>query len=253
VSVIETRSQAIAGATDREALETFFAGVSTGLSQGQGLPSTIPETVERLSSPELLQRLRLFTNNVRRLPESVHGRLAIALNRDQVPSKLWLIDRLSATMPLADSRFLIVGGWYGILPLLLQCLHPSWHMETDLVDVDASACEVAALLLDGIVDDLNITCMDAKELDYREFRRVARGVVVNTVCEHMSDFVDWFRLVQPGQRVALQSNDHKGCSEHTNWVVSLEALEAQAPLAEVHFRGTLQLANFRRFMLIGRR
>lgn len=51
--------------------------------------------------------------------------------------------------------------------------------------------------------------------------------------------------------VALQSNDHRGCCEHTNCVDSLEDFESHAPMLQVHFRGTLPLANFRRFMLLG--
>jgi hypothetical protein len=234
-------------------LEVFLDGLSTRLRAGQGLPSSVPDDILEPASLEMRRRLTLFTDNARRLPSSVHQRLATALNRDQIPSKLWLIDCLSDVMPLQESHIMVVGGWYGILPLLFRCLHPSWRVRTDLIDVDPAACEVAATLLDSVVENVTIACKNALAFDYREIRQEPRSVVVNTVCEHMSDFVDWFSLLQPGQQIALQSNDHIGCSEHTNCAASLQVFEKQAPLAETHFRGTLPLANFRRFMLIGRR
>jgi hypothetical protein len=234
-------------------LQPFLVELSTRLHDGQGLPATNAERVHRGASPALVQSLTSFTDNARRLDVTVHRRLATALNRDQIPSKLWLIDRLSDAMPLQDSHILIVGGWYGILPLLLQCLYPSWRIRTEVIDVDPAACEVASILLEGVVENHTITCKDAIDVDYREILQEPHSVVVNTVCEHMRNFLDWFSLVQPGQRIALQSNDHVGCSEHTNCVPSLEAFETQAPLAEVFFRGVLPLANFQRFMLIGRR
>lgn len=237
------------GTGDAGAIEEFLLRLSFSLSAGRGLPATGPEVAD----PDLRRRLTSFVSNARRLPENVHGRLAVALNQDQVPSKTWLIEHLAGSMPLQDSRILVVGGWFGVLPLLLQCLYPSWRIRTDLIDVDPAACEVASTLLEGVVDDATITCCNANEIDYVEFRREPRGIIVNTVCEHMSDFTDWFARLQPGQAIALQSNDHAGCSEHTNWVASLEELEAQAPLVETRFRGTLPLAAFQRFMLIGRR
>jgi hypothetical protein len=244
------RAQALGGrAGDTGEIEGFLLRLSSSLSAGRGLPAADPEVTE----PAVRRRLTSFVANAKRLPESVHGRLGVALNQDQVPSKIWLIEHLSSSMSLQDSRILVVGGWFGVLPLLLQCLDASWRIRTDLIDLDPAACEVASTLLAGVVEDVTITCHDAKEFDYVEFRREPRGIIVNTICEHMHDFRDWFERVQPGQAIALQSNDHRGCSEHTNCVASLEELEAQAPLAETHFRGTLPLAHFQRFMLIGRR
>ena len=236
-------------AGDTGKIEEFLLRLSSSLSAGRGLHASGPEVADS----NLRRRLRSFVSNAGRLPESVHGRLAVALNQDQVPSKLWLIQHLAGSMPLPDSRILVVGGWFGVLPLLLRCIFPSWRIRTDLIDLDPAACEVASTLLEGVVEDVTITCCNANEIDYVEFRREPRGIIVNTICEHMSDFADWFGRIQPGQAIALQSNDHRGCSEHTNCVASLEELEAQAPLAEKRFRGTLPLARFRRFMLIGRR
>lgn len=246
-------SQATPETIERSVLQAFLQQLSTRLHNGRGLPASNAELERCEASAALLRSLASFTDNARRLDRAVYRRLAVALNRDQIPSKLWLIDRLSGTMPLPDSRILIVGGWYGILPLLLQCLYPSWRIRTHLIDVDPAACEVASILSAGVVENLTISCKDAIDVDYREVLQEPHSVVVNTVCEHMSNFVDWFNLIQPGQKIALQSNDHVGCSEHTNCVQSLEQFESQAPLSETYFRGMLPLENFQRFMLIGRR
>ena len=237
---------------ERATLESFFETLSSSLRERGGVPSTSNEQLEGLGDSGLRGSLMQFTSNALRLPPSVHHRLAVALNRDQIPSKLWLIEQLANTVPLQGSHILVIGGWYGILPLLFQCLYPSSDIRTQLIDLDQAACDVAALLLEGVVEDCVIACKNASEIDYEGIRRDACAIVVNTICEHMSDFPDWFKLVRLGQRVVLQSNDHVGCSEHTNCVASLEDFEAQAPLSETSIRGTLPLATFRRFMLIGR-
>jgi hypothetical protein len=237
---------------EHAALEWFLEALSSSLRENRGVPSTSNERLEAFGDPGLRGSLMRFTSNALRLPPSVHHRLAVALNRDQIPSKLWLIEQLASAVPLHGSHILVIGGWYGILPLLFQCLYPSCDIRTRLIDLDPAACGVAAVLLEGVVEDCAIACNNASEIDYEDIRRDPYAIVVNTICEHMSDFPDWFKLLRRGQRVALQSNDHVGCSEHTNCVASLEDFEAQAPLSETSFRGTLRLATFRRFMLIGR-
>jgi hypothetical protein len=238
--------------TDQVALELFFQGLSTSLLADRE-PRTYPGRALDLSSPELKRRLILFETNVGRVPKRLHQRLSVALNRDQISSKLWLIEHLAASTSLLESRLLVIGGWYGIFPLLLQCLYTSHEIRMDLIDCDQLACEVAASLLQGIVEGITVTCKNACEVDYEEFRRERHTIVVNTICEHMSDFSDWLQLVPKGQGVALQSNNHWGCSEHVNCVASLEAFESQVSLSQLYFRGTLPLENFMRFMLIGRR
>ena len=234
----------------RSELAGFFRELSTALREERGI-SAAEELVQSLASPELRERLSLFLNNARKLPETSYPRLATAVNEDQIPSKLWLIEHLGQVIELQESHFIVIGGWFGILPLLLKCSYPSLRIRTHVVDIDPAACLVAETLLSGVVEDIAIECKNANQLDYRAIRRESHCTVVNTICEHMSDFVAWFNLLLPGQWLVLQSNNHWGCCEHVNCVASLEDFEAQASLSETHFRGTLDLANFRRFMLIG--
>ena len=85
-------------------------------------------------------------------------------------------------------------------------------------------------------------------VDYEELSAELPTIFVNTSCEHVADFAGWRQRVPAGARLVLQSNDHWGCSEHVNCVPDVEAFERQSHLSQIDFRGTLQLARFRRFM-----
>src|SRR5207249_8101817 len=85
---------------------------------------------------------------------------------------------------------------------------------------------------------------DMLEIDYEHDDRF--DVVVNTSCEHLSRFDDWFRLVPDGQLLVLQSNDYFACPEHVNCVSDLAAFRAQAPLRDVLFEGERRMRRYTR-------
>lgn len=189
---------------------------------------------------------------LRGIPQDSWPRLAISFNEDQVDSKLWLIDRLPEAIDLPSQRVVILGAWFGLLALMLHRLAPRPPAEVVCVDIDEGVCSRARQVLSVLPVPPRVLPADMLGLDYRALGEGRPTLFVNTSCEHLHDFDGWRSRIPAGARLVLQSNDHAGCSEHVNWVPSLEAFEAQARLAEVEFRGTLPLEVFQRFMLIGR-
>jgi len=75
--------------------------------------------------------------------------------------------------------------------------------------------------------------------------------LINTSCEHLSDYSSWWQRIVPGKLVILQSNDFYSAKEHCNCVKSADELLAHSPMTEVLFKGELSLPDYHRFMLIG--
>jgi hypothetical protein len=94
-----------------------------------------------------------------------------------------------------------------------------------------------------------------RTLDYPQADAAATppDLLVNTSCEHIEGFAEWYRRVPAGQLVAMQSNDYFAIPDHVNCVRDLEAFRAQVPLAEELFAGVQPHKRYRRFMLIGRK
>ncbi len=183
------------------------------------------------------------------LPDDARRDFAVAVHPVQVRSKLWLIDELARHCDLAATPMLVLGGWYGILPLLLnwRLACPPPRMVT--IDIDAAAVAVGRQIVGAAYENVEFRIADAMELDYG-----AEDVVVNTICEHLPDLAGWWERIPLGRLVAVQSNNYTGCPDHVSAVKSLDAFKAQLPMSEPLFEGVLPLPPyFDRYMLIGRR
>ena len=179
--------------------------------------------------------------------------IAVALNKNQMASKRWLVETLHATLPPALGRVRILGGWFGTLAALL--LHdPRFaigHIES--IDVDARCAPVAESMNGTHVRTGRFAARTADMLDLDYAGAGAADLIINTSCEHLSDFGAWYARVPTGQMLVLQSNDYFACREHVNCVADLAAFRAQAPLAETLFAGERRMRRYTRFMLIGRK
>ena len=176
-----------------------------------------------------------------------------AIDEVQVRSKLWLIDELAARRDLAGATLVVLGAWYGILPLLFtwRLARPPARMVC--VDIDADACALGRQLIGALYPAIEYRVGDVMELDYREWARDPSIVLVNTICEHLADATAWWARIPAGQLTVLQSNNYDRCPDHVNCVQSVDELAAQTPLTETLYQGVLHLPIFDRFMLIGHR
>lgn len=192
--------------------------------------------------------------------------LGYALNHNQTASKTWLMDALHGATGGRVGTVCIVGGWYGVLGAML--LHDRrFDVEKVLnVDIDPSCAPVAESLNRTHMEDGKFRCLtaDMYELDYRGTdwqgqgedggrRSAGPDLIINTACEHLARFDEWYGRIPEGMLLALQSNDFFDYRDHVNCVPTLAAFKDQAPMAEVLFEGELKLRKYTRFMLIGRR
>lgn len=179
--------------------------------------------------------------------------IAVALNKNQMASKRWLVDTVHATVPAALDRVLILGGWFGTLAALL--LHdPRFsigHVES--VDIDARCAPVAESMNATHVRAGRFTARTADMLNLDYAAGGAPDLTINTSCEHLPDFGAWYARVPRGRLLLLQSNDYFVCREHVNCIADLAAFRAQAPLAQTLFAGERRMRRYTRFMLIGRK
>lgn len=189
-----------------------------------------------------------------------HPGIGIALNKNQIASKMWLAEALLASAGPDYGTLLILGGWFGVLGAVL--LHDS-RFSIDRVrsiDIDPRCAAIAEALNATHVRAGRFCAQtaDMLEIDYtRPYGAAADGgrpdLVINTSCEHLVDFDRWYRRIPAGQLLVMQSNDYYACREHVNCVPDLAAFRQRAPLSEVLFAGERKLRHYVRFMLIGRK
>lgn len=178
--------------------------------------------------------------------------LLASLDEVQVRSKYWLLEELERVASVRDATLVVLGGWCGILPWLLYRSR-GWSPQLAVsVDIDPVACSIGARTTGRETPRLHFLCQDVHSLDYARLARDRRLVLINTICEHLSDFSGWRRLVPPDTLVVLQSNNYRGCPDHVNCVDSPEQLAHDAALTAVSSAGALELSLFTRYMVIGR-
>jgi len=75
--------------------------------------------------------------------------------------------------------------------------------------------------------------------------------IINTSCEHIEKFTEWFNAIPRDKLVVLQSNNYFEIDDHVNCVKDLNQFKQQAPLSNIIYEGELELEKYTRFMLIG--
>jgi hypothetical protein len=179
--------------------------------------------------------------------------LAVSVHPVQFVSKLWLIDELAKRCELAECSLVVLGGWYGMLPLLVNLRAARPPRQMICIDRDARACDVGARMIGLIFSNVEYRCADVMDLDYGALGADHAPIVVNTICEHLADVAAWSARVPRGQLMALQSNNYEACADHLSCVQSLEQFKEQVSLSRLLYEGVLHLPELDRFMLIGNR
>jgi hypothetical protein len=75
--------------------------------------------------------------------------------------------------------------------------------------------------------------------------------IINTSCEHINNFEEWYANIPNGKLVILQCNDYVEIEEHVNCHKTLQGFETQTPLEVELFSGEIQLDKYKRYMRIG--
>ena len=186
-------------------------------------------------------------------------------SRGQIESKLWLIKELKKCNIDLGIVFLC-GGWYATLATMLF----ESTINVDKIrsfDIDPSCRSIAETFNKPWVKDnwkFKSSTKDIMDINY-EFERyeVIRAdgttcplddtpdTIINTSCEHIENFEEWYAKIPVGKLVILQSNNFFDVDEHVNCVEDCTQLRITAPMTTQLYAGELQLPKYKRFMLIG--
>ena len=166
---------------------------------------------------DMLEGLSLYTGSafqrdvLATLSRHDEPRLGAALNKSQMASKMWLADALLGAVGPELGRVRILGGWVGVLAAVL--LHdPRFsigHVES--IDIDPACAPIAEAVNATHVragrfaartaDMLEIDCGTALD-----DAGAPPDLVVNTSCEHLSEFDRWYAGVpeRAARRAAVE-------------------------------------------------
>ena len=187
----------------------------------------------------------------------------------QLKSKLWLIQTLKELKLTELGRVFLCAGWCGSLAyLLLQ--DKSFEIDKILnFDIDPLSIQMSEDLnrkwvqenwqfkaaLKNILDlDYNLADFETLKKDGSSQRlQLSPDTIINTSCEHIKNFNNWREKIPKDKLIILQSNNFYSLEEHINCVSSLEEFERQVAIDSMLFRGELDLGEYKRFMLIGKK
>lgn len=169
-----------------------------------------------------------------------------SLSKGQLYSKLWLVKELKKISPYYGTIFLL-GGWYG---MLAEMLFKNMNVDKILsYDIDETACKIAdEVNLNYVINNWKFKAFvkNINTLDYSE-----ADTIINTSSEHMTE-TTWFDNIPEQKLIAIQSNN-LSIEEHINCVNSIDELKEKYKLKEYYFEGEIDLVDYKRFMIIGRK
>jgi hypothetical protein len=191
-----------------------------------------------------------YTRQLKKIEAAQQRNFVSSLNQGQVESKIWLFDVLKDVLPPGKYDFHFAGGWTGLTSLIGIWLYPELIKHCHSFDIDPD-CEPLATLLNkpfSFTGEFSASTLDITDFPYAPHKP---SILVNTICEHLPDFKNWYGQVPAGQFLVLQSNNLFSAEGHVNCVENLNNFIALAPMSTCLFSGELELFDYKRFMLIG--
>lgn len=174
----------------------------------------------------------------------------------QILSKIWLCEELE---PVVSQHFhapvsiVLLGGWYGLINLLLRSRNRIDIRQVKNIDIDQQACDIADKINESWVWQswqFKSFCQDACKFEYAD-----TDIVVNTSVEHMQD-TQWFDNIPKDTVCVLQSNNMTHEDHYRNHL-NLDEFVDDFPLKDVYYAGIKNFQypdwSFERYMIIGRK
>lgn len=206
-----------------------------------------------------------FTEALKSLYRNETEFVTDCFSRGQLESKKWLVDSLE-NLDVNLGNVFLCAGWYGTLATMIF----ESGTEVDKIrsfDIDSSVADIAKVFnKPWVMDDWKFQAVtdDIHDIDFNSHVfRVQRSdgsevelmespdTIINTSCEHIENFSDWYAKIPTGKIVILQSNNYYDIEEHINCVGSIEEFMQQAPMTSVLYSGERSLELYTRYMLIG--
>ena len=161
----------------------------------------------------------------------------------QIESKLWLLNEIKTYSAGSYGKSaVVVGAWYGTLGLLLKERYPD--LKVNMIDIDPR-CERFVNNIIYSDSSLKYTTANMYNYVYSEI------LIINTICEHISNLSQWVDSLPKSRIIVLQSNNFVLGNGHINCVNSEDELAKQANLKEVWYKGKLEMPMYTRYMVIG--
>lgn len=186
-------------------------------------------------------------------------------SRGQLQSKLWLVKELSR-LDLDLGIVFLCAGWYATLATMLF----ESGIKIDRIrsfDIDNSCYSIAETFNKPWVKDewrFKATTQDIFDIDFNLHTYTVKradgstcdltespNTIINTSCEHIENFDNWYAKIPQGKLVILQSNNYYEVEEHVNCSKDVEEFSLSTPMSNCLYLGELQLEKYSRFMKIG--
>jgi len=189
------------------------------------------------------------------------------ISRGQLKSKLWLINELQKIDKNLGTVFLC-AGWYATLATLLF-ESPIKLEKIRSFDIDDSCITIAetfnkpwfvdAWKFKAIKQDIMDINYDSHVWQFwsNKNNRMSKPItdkpdtIINTSCEHIHKFDEWYDKIPKGKLVILQGNDYFELNEHVNCSEDQDSFSEKSPMSETLYLGTLNCEKYKRFMKIG--
>jgi hypothetical protein len=246
---------------------SLVENVSRQLVKLSEIDSSLVENVSR----QLVKLSEIGNNNIDTfLTQSIKAltqypnyksNLIDSISDGQNLSKNWLVEKINNKNL---GNVFLCAGWYAML-LIDKRLNFNRCVS---VDIDPICEPVSKILHKHLVINnwkYQAVTKDIKEINYNlekfSFVRsdgsiaelsMSPDTIINTSCEHIENFSDWYKLLPKGKLVILQTNNGFDIPGHVNCVSSLEEFEKQTPLTEVLYSGEREMPKFTRYMRIGK-
>lgn len=188
-------------------------------------------------------------------------------SRGQLQSKLWLIKELKKLNVNLGTVF-ICAGWYATLATML--FENKFNVDKiRSFDIDPKCVDVAEVFnKPWFVDKWNFKALthDIHDINYEEHtwqfwsnanNRMSKPItdvpntIINTSCEHIQNFNEWYGKIPSGKLVILQGNNYFEVAEHVNCSENIYEFSEKIPMTSVLYQGELTLPKYTRFMKIG--
>ena len=209
------------------------------------------------------ETLDTLVKTLRTFPESA---IKDAFARGQLHSKKWLVSEVEKIGMHLGTVFLC-AGWYGTLATML---FESEKVHLDKIrsfDIDPTCWRIAESINKPWVMDkwkFKATTEDIHKINFSEHTyNTLRSdgtkrelfdkpkTIINTSCEHIENWKEWWDSIPKGKMCILQSNDYKELPEHINCVDDVNHFKSIAPMTTYLYTGDLMLGKYTRYMLIG--
>lgn len=189
------------------------------------------------------------------------------ISKGQLDSKDWLITEASK-LNLKFGTVFLCAGWYATLATLLL----ESNISIDKIrsfDIDPSCAKIADTInrpwvmdnwkFKAITDDILSINYDTHSWQVwsNANNRMSKPIVdspttiINTSCEHIANFSNWYNKIPARKLVILQTNNYKEIIDHVNCSDSLDEFTKITPMSSVLFSGELVLEKYTRYMRIG--